>query len=528
MPPRTPDGCRPVINGWRAPPAAFRHKAEFHGIKSIIGSEFLLATFVIAPASHVQELTDDESVVSSSDYPRTDESSDPGGFHPARETRRHGGQATSGHRWGYADTRPAGRRGGEGTGRVRRVALGSDFRKLWVAYAASEAGTGIGFGAIPLVAILVLDAPAWQVSMLATVAGLAAAAIAVPAGPWVEFRHKRPVMVGADLVRAGALLTVPLALWLGTLSYTQLVIVSAVQTTAAIMFAAAGGAHLKALVPPADRPAAMGRMEATFWTAYSAGPPIGGALTSWVGVSWTIAVDAASFLISAGGVRRIRRPEPDPPVREPSGDRWAELLAGWRHILTHRDLRALFFNAQLFGSGMMAASPLLAVLMLDELSFPAWQYGIAWGLPCLGGVLGALALAPLTKRYGQRRVLLVFGVWRALFLCALAVTPAGLPGLILVVVVELFALFGTGVFNPALAAYRLEQTDDRHLARVISAWGISSRVCQPAGIALGGALAALTDVRTALAACGLAVLASVALLPWRPAPVTTTPAVPPL
>ncbi|GIF30013.1 MFS transporter [Actinoplanes utahensis] len=406
------------------------------------------------------------------------------------------------------------------------MALGSDFRRLWLAYAASEAGTGIGFGAIPLVAILVLDAPAWQVSMLATVSGLAAAAIAVPAGPWVEFRHKRPVMVGADLVRAFALLSVPLALWLEVLGYGQLIAVATVQTTAAIVFAAAGGAHLKALVPAADRPAAMGRMEATFWTAYSAGPPLGGALTSWVGVTWTIAVDALSFLLSAAGVRRLRSPEPPPPVRAPTGDRWTEIAAGWRYVFAHRDLRAMFLNAQLFGSGIMASSPLLAVLMLDELSFPAWQYGLAWGLPCLGGVLGALTLAPLTRRYGQRRVLLVFGVWRAVWLCALAVTPAGLPGLILVVVVEFFALYGTGVFNPAFAAYRLEQTEDRYLARVISAWSISSRVCQPIGIALGGVLAALTDVRTALAFCGVAVLASCLLLPWRPAPVTI-PAHPP-
>jgi MFS family permease len=400
---------------------------------------------------------------------------------------------------------------------VLRVALGSDFRRLWASYAGSEGGSAVGFGAIPLVAVLVLRAPAWQVSLLATVAGLTAAAVALPAGPWIEFRRKRPVMIGADLARAGALLSVPVALALGLLTYTQLCLVAVVQAAGAIVFNAASGAHLKALVAPAERSAATGRLEATFWTASSVGPPVGGALTSWLGIGWTITVDAISFLLSALGVRSLRRPEPDPRTGGIRSSRGAEIVAGWRYILAHPGLRALFLNAQIFGAAMMAASPLLAVLMLRELHFPAWQYGLAWGVPCLGGVLGALALKPLARCYGERLVMLASGVGRALWLCLLAAIPAGPGGLVLVIVVETFALFGSGVFNPAFAAYRMAETDDRYLSRVISCWSITSRISQPIGIALAGALATATTVRTALLICGIIVLASGVLLPWRSA-----------
>jgi hypothetical protein len=71
------------------------------------------------------------------------------------------------------------------------------------------------------------------------------------------------------------------------------------------------------------------------------------------------------------------------------------------------------------------------------------------------------------------------------------------------------------VFNPAFATYRMSTTEDGVLARVIACWQISSRTCQPVGIALGGALAAVTSVRAALLACGVIVLASAAFLPWR-------------
>ncbi|GIE94806.1 MFS transporter [Paractinoplanes rishiriensis] len=404
------------------------------------------------------------------------------------------------------------------------MALGSDFRRLWAAYAISEAGTGLAFGAIPLVAVLVLRVPEFQVSLLAALGGLAAAALALPAGPWIEFRRKRPVLIGADLLRAAALLSVPIAAATGMLSYAQLCVVAVGQAIGGILFASAGGAHLKALVSPADRATATGRFEATFWTAYSVGPPLGGALTSWLGVWWTIAADATTFVLSALGVRSIRRPEPPPPARAAESRRLADIAAGWRYIAAHPGLRALFVNSQIFGAAMMAASPLLTVLMLGELGFPAWQYGLAWGLPCLGGVLGALALAPLNRRFGERRVLLAAGVGRALWLPLLAVMPAGVPGLLLVIAVEFLALFGSGVFNPAFATYRMTATEDGVLARVIACWQISSRTCQPVGIALGGALAALTSVRLALLVCGLIVLASALFLPWRrtQAPAATT------
>lgn len=400
------------------------------------------------------------------------------------------------------------------------MALGADFRRLWTANATSEAGNGLAFGAIPLVAVLVLAVPEYQVSLLAALSGLAAAALALPAGPWIEFRRKRPVMITADLVRCAALLTVPLAVALGVLSYLQLCIVAVAQAAGAIVFTAAAGAHLKSLVGAEDRAAATGRFEATFWAANSAGPALGGAITSWLGVSVTITIDAVSFLLSALGVRSLRSPEPPPPARPPAAEprRLGEIVDGWRYVMTRPGLRALFVNSQVFGAGMMAASPLLAVLMLRDLHFPAWQYGLAWGLPCLGGVLGALALKPLTRRFGSRRVLLTAGVGRALWLCLLAAMPAGVGGLLLVIGVELFALFGSGVFNPAFATYRMTATEDRYLSRVIACWSISSRTIQPIGMALGGALAAVTSVRTALLIAGLVVLASGALLPWRSAP----------
>ena len=132
-------------------------------------------------------------------------------------------------------------------------------------------GTWLAFDAFPLIAILVLHAGPAAVAALAAVGPMAGAALAVPLGPWIEFRRKRPVMVAMDLTRFAILVTVPVAYALGGLSFVQLLIVSVLVAAADIAFRAASGAHLKALVRPADSCcAANGRFEATHWTAYPA------------------------------------------------------------------------------------------------------------------------------------------------------------------------------------------------------------------------------------------------------------------
>ncbi|MFD1044332.1 MFS transporter, partial [Kibdelosporangium lantanae] len=155
--------------------------------------------------------------------------------------------------------------------------MGRDFEWLWGSYAVSAAGTWLAFDAFPLIAILVLHSSPTEVSLLAA-AGLAVGAlVAVPLGPWVEVRRKRPVMVGMDFVRFVVIMSVPVAHALGQLTYAQLVVVSVVVAAANIGFNAASGASIKALVLREKLLQATGRFEATMWTATALGPPLGGA-----------------------------------------------------------------------------------------------------------------------------------------------------------------------------------------------------------------------------------------------------------
>jgi MFS family permease len=398
---------------------------------------------------------------------------------------------------------------------VGRRSLGRRFGWLWTAYAVSAFGTGLGFGAFPLIAILVLHAGTAEVSALSAVGMAVGAVVAVPLGPWMEYRRKRPVMVAADLARFAALLSIPAAFALGWLSFVQLLVVSVVVGAADIAFKAASGAHLKALVRPEDLLVANARMESTTWTAIVLGPPLGGAAIGLFGPVTTVLADAVSYLLSALGIRAIGGPEPRPVRADAPRLRAADLLDGWRYILRHPALRPLFLNTVVSNGLIMATEPLLAVLLLGRLGYAPWQYGLTFALPCVGGLVASRLARRLVARFGQYQVLFASGVLRACWLLGLAFIRPGVAGLVLVMGVEFGLICCCGVFNPVLATYRLERTAPDRIARTLSAWSVTGKVTIAALTALWGLLASVTSPRTALGLAGAAILATPLLLPRR-------------
>jgi MFS family permease len=364
-----------------------------------------------------------------------------------------------------------------------------------------------------LIAILVLHSGPTEVSMLAAAGRAVGAAVAVPLGPWVEFRRKRSVMVAMDLVRFAAVISVPAAFAFGWLSFAQLLIVSVIGAAADIAFRAASGAYLKALVRPEDLLVANGRFESTTWTAISLGPPLGGAAISMFGPVTTVVIDAVSYLFSAMGIGAIRGDEPPPARIDTPGLGVGDLLEGWRYILTHPRLRPLFFNTTLVNGLIMATAPLVAVLMLGRLGFKPWQYGLAFGVPCVGGLIGSALARPLVARFGQHKVMLTAGALRACWSVGLAFIHPGIAGIVLVIAVQFGLVTCVGVFNPVLATYRLDQTETDRIARTLSAWSVTSNVTIATLTALWGLLASITGPRTAIAIAGVLLLATPFLLP---------------
>ncbi|WP_329374777.1 MFS transporter [Streptomyces sp. NBC_01483] len=394
-----------------------------------------------------------------------------------------------------------------------RRPLGRQFGWLWAAYAVSAYGSGLGFGALPLIAVLALHAGPAEVSALSAVGPAMGALIAVPLAPWVEFRRKRPVMIAMDLTRFAVMATIPVAYAFGRLGFVQLFVVSALIAAAKIAFNAASGAYLKALVRPDDLIVANARFESTNWSSIAVGPPLGGAAIGLFGPVTTVVADALSYLFSALGITAIRGREEAPRTTDKSSVRAGAVLDGWRHILRHPGLRALYLNQVLVGGLIMATEPLLAVLLLRQLGFPPWQYGLAFAAPCVGGLIGSRLARRVVARFGRHWVFRTVGTLRAIWLIGLAFVRPGIVGLVTVIAVELAIIINMSLYTPVLATYRLEHTPKHLVARTLSAWSIGQQASIAILTALAGLLAHVTSPRTALTVAGLLILTTPLLLP---------------
>lgn len=397
--------------------------------------------------------------------------------------------------------------------------LGTDFGWLWRAHAASRFGVAFSMGAIAVIAVEELDASALAVALAFGVSRLVAALASIPVGVLVERRRKRPVLIGADLLRSFATLTIPLLLWAGQLTITLLAVAMCADTFLSIASTSASNAHLKDLVARPLWGRAFARLEATNWTLMAVFAPLGGLTVTLIGPTATLAIDAATYTVSALLLTRIGRPERQPTEMSINTVRAfaTEASGGWRYIWRTSQLRALFKNAMLFGGSLVLVSPLVAVLALRELELAAWQYGTILGVPAVGGVVGAALAGRTQRQFGTRTTLLAFGTGRTLWTVWIAFSPPGVAGFAVIVAAELLLMFFAGVFNPVFAAYQTAITHDDYMARVSAAWSASALTIQPLFVIAGGLLTGVIGLRPTIAVAGFLLVTSSMLLPWRSA-----------
>src|SRR5215213_8385857 len=123
-----------------------------------------------------------------------------------------------------------------------------EFRNLWAAQSVSLFGSEITALALPLMAVLLLDASPVQMGLLAAAGTAPFLLCSLPAGVWIDRRRRQPVLIAADVVRAVLLLSIPLMAWLGSLRIEQLYAVTYFVGVLGVFFEVAHYAYVPSLV----------------------------------------------------------------------------------------------------------------------------------------------------------------------------------------------------------------------------------------------------------------------------------------
>lgn len=380
-----------------------------------------------------------------------------------------------------------------------------DFRYLFAAAVASKLGIQVGNLALPLVAVLALDASAGQVGLLATLTTAAFLVIGLPSGAWVERARKRPVMIAADLARAAVLAWVPLAWWLGVLSLGQVYAVAVLAGVGTVFFDVAAQSILPHVVGRDRLVSANSAVAGLHSVASVAGPSAAGGLVALLGAPVAVAANTAGFLVSAVLLRGVRRPEP-PPDRATS-PRLVAVMEGLRYVAGHPVLRPVALQGALANLSIMMVVVMVPFRFVRDLSLNPAAIGLFFAAGGAGSFLGAVLANRIAQRVGSGRTVWLLGLLVAPFGILVPLADAG--ALLLVAgAAWTVVTFKVGVDNVLLTSFRQRVTPDGLLGRVNATF----RTVLVGALTIGAALAALTGEafgsRTALwlGAAGLALV----------------------
>ncbi|MFD7611468.1 MFS transporter [Streptomyces sp. NPDC059828] len=393
-----------------------------------------------------------------------------------------------------------------------------DFRMLFTATAFSQLGSAVGHVAVPLIAVVALDADAGQVGLLATLSTVAFLLIGLPAGAWVDRMHHRPVLIAADLARALLVASVPLAWALDALTLGQLYAVVLVSGCATVFFDVASQSVLPTLVGPGGLVRANSAVVSLQAASQVGGRGAGGGLVQLLGVPVALVGVAALHLASALRLTGMRAAAPTERVTIAGGNRGlrTEIAEGMRHVLGHGELRALALSAALTNLGIQMLNTLLPVLFVRELGLSPGALGVYLAVGAMGVFIGARCADRLAGRLGLGRTLGAAGLCMAPGALLIPLIDRG-PWLWLASAGWLLCTFRVGVGNVLAVSLRQRLTPDPLLGRMNATFRFMLTGALAVGSAAAGLIGQYAGVRYALWTGGCCV--ALALLPVLFSPV---------
>jgi MFS family permease len=374
----------------------------------------------------------------------------------------------------------------------------SDFLKLWSAETISQFGTQVSNLAIPLTAILVLDASAFEVAALSTVLFLPFILFTLPAGVWVDRLPRRPILIVGDLGRAALLATIPVAYAADVLTLWHVYAVAFLVGVCTVFFDVAYQSYLPSLVDRGHLVEGNSKLEISRSAAQIGGPGMGGVLVDLLTAPYAILLDALSFAGSGLFLARIRKREERVSRHETERQSmWTELREGFVFVVGSRYLRSIAASTMTFNFFASLAFSIYLVYAVRSLELSPAVIGVVFAIGSVGALVGAITANRLSARLGVGHTIVFSQLLGgpAWLLVPVAPKEIAVPFLISG---QLVGGFANVVYNVTQVSFRQALAPERLQGRMNSVMRFLVWGTIPAGTLLGGALATWIGLRETL------------------------------
>lgn len=355
-----------------------------------------------------------------------------------------------------------------------------DFLLLVSGQAVSSVGSQVSLIAFPLLILALTNSPI-QTGLITALRGLPFALFCLPAGALIDRWDRKRVMILCDIGRAIALVSIPVALMFGHLTYIQLYTVSLVEGTLFVFFNLAETACLPHVVTKGQLSAAVAQNEVLYSVSSVIGPALGPILYG-IGSTIPFLADGISYAASAFSLFFIKTKFQAERDAEPH-KLWAEIGEGmswlWHNPLV-RFIAVLTFGLITPCSGYV----LIIIILARDLHASIVITGLIFAGGGIGSVAGALLVVPLQKRFSFGQ-LMIGTAWLWVLgwlLYAFALNPW------ILLAANVVSFIVVPIYMMVQFSYRLALIPDRLQGRVNSVFRLIAFGSQPIGLALTGAL----------------------------------------
>ncbi|MEW2299533.1 MFS transporter [Streptomyces sp. NPDC006655] len=354
-----------------------------------------------------------------------------------------------------------------------------DFGFFWLAQTLSVLGDSFSLVALPLLVLQATGSVA-RMGLLTGAGGVAMVLAAVFAGVVVDRVDRRRLLIACDLVRMVLYGLVPVV-WLAGPHLWLLYVVLPLCEAVGMLFAVGYVTVVRGLVGTGRLTEANGRLNATAAAAGVLGPLGAGLVAAWTGPADAVAVDAASYAVSASCLLLVR-------VRERAGDEhpakdtglWRDLRTGIEYLVHQPVLRSLTGLLAVFSFLSLGINDLIIYHLKHDLGRDDGTVGTVLAVGAVGTVAGALLVARLRRRLG-------FGpTWiGSTALCGVAFAGLGWVRPVPAVAVLGAVYLGcAGMAGTCSMSLRQEITPEPLLGRVTSAHWTLQYALAPTGAAV--------------------------------------------